>query len=258
VAANARQLLLDFPHWDGPTARWYNEPWLGSIRESIHGAYAAGQFGPEIFPGTGLQTTFDTHVLTYYDERAAYTLYKVWKAAAVSPDVSTANFQFEEGSVIVKAAMFVSDDPTKQADWWPATKGAAEWPLFLSIPSANPGSPAVLKSYVMQFDIIVKDNAAAPKTGWVFSTLVYDTDAPGDAWDKMVPLGAMWGNDPDVNSALNPSQTLNETWINPQAPKYATQTLGWAAVFLARTTELEMIFKSKPVEFLKTNRILRA
>jgi hypothetical protein len=228
VSANARQ-LLNYQNWDAAKARWYNEPWLGSIRESIHGTYAAGQFGPEIFPGTGLTATFDTHVLTYYDERAAHTLYKLWKADAMNPEIKTANFQFDEGSVVVKAAMFVSDDPKKQTDWWSVTKGAAEWPLYLSIPSsAKPvPPPAVLNSYVMQFDIIVKDSVAAPKTGWVFSTLVYDANAAGDAWDKMVPLGAMWGNDPDVNSEMVPPPPLNETWINPQAPQYSTQTLGW-------------------------------
>jgi hypothetical protein len=229
VSANARQLILNYQNWDAAKAHWYNEPWLGSIRESIHGAYAAGQFGPSIFPGTGLTTTFDTHVLTYYDERAAYSLYKVWKADAANPDVKTENFQFDEGSVIVKAAMFVSDDPKHQTNWWPVTKGAAEWPLFISVPESKKPRPAaaVLKSYVMQFDIIVKDSISAPKTGWVFSTLVYDASVGGDAWDKMVPLGAMWGNDPDVNSALVPSPSLNETWINPAAPKYSKQTLGW-------------------------------
>jgi len=75
---------------------------------------------------------------------------------------------------------------------------------------------------VMQFDIIVKDTASSPKTGWVFSTLVYDASASGDAWDKMVPLGVMWGNDPGVTS-----NALHETWINPKAPPYATMTLGW-------------------------------
>lgn len=227
VSANARQLILDYQNWDAAKAHWYNEPWLGSIRESIHGTYSAGQFGPEVFPGTGLTTTFDTHVLTYYDERAAYSLYKVWKAEANNPDIKTENFQFDEGSVIVKAAMFVSDDPNHQTDWWPVTKGAAEWPLYLAIPESSPGPTAVLKSYVMQFDIIVKDSVSAPKTGWVFATLVYDANAAGDAWDKMVPLGVMWGNDPDVNSALVPPPPLNENWINPAAPTYSTQTLGW-------------------------------
>lgn len=37
----------------------------------------------------------------------------------------------------------------------------------------------------------------------------------------------MWGNDPGVNSALIPPPPLNENWINPKAPKYSTQTLGW-------------------------------
>jgi len=227
VSVNARQLLLDYQNWDAAKARWYNEPWLGSIRESIHGTYSAGQFGPEIFPGTGLKATFDTQVLTYYDERAAHTLYKVWKADAMTPETKTANFQFDEGSVIVKAAMFLSDDPKIQTDWWPVTKGAAEWPLFVGIPQSSPGPAAVLNTYVMQFDIIVKDSLSAPKTGWVFSTLVYDANASGDAWDKMVPLGVQWGNDPDVNSALIPPPPLNENWINPEAPKYSTQTLGW-------------------------------
>jgi len=80
---------------------------------------------------------------------------------------------------------------------------------------------------LLQFDIIVKDSQAAPDTTWVFSTLVYDKDAPGDPWDKMVPLGAMWGNDPEVNSAIDPGTPLEETWINPDAPFYSTTQLGW-------------------------------
>jgi hypothetical protein len=229
VSADARKLFLD-PNFDAAAAKWYNEPWLGSLREAIHGTYPAGQFGPSIFPGTGLKTTFDTHVLTYYLDRAAYPLTKVWSRSALKPAIGTANFQFPEGSVVVKAAVFVSDDPKIQTNWWPVTNGAAKWPLYLSIPSsASPQNPPqVINGYVMQFDIIVKDTAAAPKTGWVFATLVYDVNAPGkDAWDKMVPLGAMWGNDPNVNSSAPNPPPLTENWINPKAPKYSTQTLGW-------------------------------
>jgi hypothetical protein len=138
VSANARVLLLDYKNWDAGKGHWYNEPWLGSIRESIYGTYAAGQFGPSVFPGTGLTTTFDTHVLTYYDERAAYTLYRVWGATATNPATTTENFQFPEGSVVVKAAVFVSDDPAAQQNWWPATNGAVAWPIYTAIPEQNP------------------------------------------------------------------------------------------------------------------------
>lgn len=87
VTADARKLFLD-PKFDAAAAKWYNEPWLGSLREAIHGTYPAGQFGPSIFPGTGLKTTFDTHVLTYYDDRAAYPLTKVWRRGALQPAIA--------------------------------------------------------------------------------------------------------------------------------------------------------------------------
>jgi hypothetical protein len=40
----------------------------------------------------------------------------------------------------------------------------------------------------------------------------------------MVPLGAMWGNDPQATS---PGQPLMQNWINPAAPAYSKMTLGW-------------------------------
>lgn len=229
VSANARHLILNYATWNAAQAGWFNEPWLGSEREAIHGTYPAGEFGPSIFPGTGLRTTFATHVLTYYDAKAAYTAFKLWGTTAMMPNVQTQNAQFEEGSVIVKAALFASEDPAKPLNWWDAMQGAAVWPLYIGTgaeaTNSHPTHPKVMPGYVAQFDIIVKDSKSSPQTGWVFTTLVYDKDAPGrDAWDKMVPLGAMWGNDPNVTV---PGQPLHENWINPKAPKYSTQTLGW-------------------------------
>lgn len=222
VAKNAKALIMNYASWDASTARWFNEPWLGSIRESIHGTYPAGEFGPGIFPGTGLRATFNTHVLTYYDERAAYSVFKLWGADAMKPTLKTPNSQFDEGSVVVKAAVFASMDPKQKTDWWDAMKGAQSWPLYVSPDGAAPTQ--VWSGYVAQFDIIVKDSKSAPKTGWVFTTLVYDSSLPGDVWDKMIPLGAQWGNDPQATKS---GQPLAENWINPKAPKYSTQTLGW-------------------------------
>jgi len=231
VSANARNLIVNYGTWDATKAKWYNEPWLGSEREAIHGTYAAGDFTQDVFPGTGLRAEFTTQVVTYYDERAAYTAYKLWGASAMTPNVQTQNSQFEEGSIIVKAAAFVAECPMKEEGWWDAMNGAQKWPLYLSV-AATPGRigcggypTQVRPGYVAQFDIIVKDSASSPETGWVFATLVYDSSAPGnDAWDKMVPLGASWGNDTNVTS---PGQPLLQNWINEKAPLYSRQTLGW-------------------------------
>jgi hypothetical protein len=223
VADNARQLIMHYDQWDAAKAGWYNEPWLGSLREAIRGTYPAGTFGPSIFPGTGLRTTFDTHVLTYYDQRAAYSLQHFWGDSAMKPTLETANAQFQEGAIIVKAAVFASTDPKLKLGWWDAMEGAQAWDMYL--PVGKQTMPQVWPGYVAQFDIIVKDTQSSPTTGWVFMTLVYDKDAPGDdPWDKMVPLGVQWGNDPQATEAGMP---LKENWNNPAAPLYATQTLGW-------------------------------
>lgn len=222
VSKNARALIMHYDSWDAATAGWYNEPWLGSLRESIHGTYAAGEFGPAIFPDTGLRVTFNTNVLTYYDQRAAYSLDHFWGRSAMKPTLKTENAQFVEGAIVVKAAMFASTDPKQPTGWWDALQGAQEWPLYIPVGKAT--TPSVWPSYVAQFDIIVKDSQSSPQTGWVFMTLVYDASAPGDVWDKMVPLGVQWGNDPE---ATTESATLTENWINPKAPLYSTQTLGW-------------------------------
>ena len=225
VATNGRDLIVHYDTWDAAKAGWYNEPWLGSQREPIHGAYSAGEFAPELFPNTGLKSVFRTTVVTYYDARAAYSLRKVWGDAATTPTLTPSSAQFDEGSIIVKAAVFFSETPAPALGWWDAMDGAQAWPLFQGAgPQSNPGAPVLRPGYVAQFDIIVKDSESSPKTGWVFMTLVYDSRAPGDLWDKMVPLGAQWGNDPQATVSGMP---LRENWNNPDAPLYATETLGW-------------------------------
>jgi len=221
VAPNAKQLVWNYNDWDAAKAGWYNQPWLGSIRESIHGTYTGSQFPPSTFPDTGLTKTITTYVLTYYDARAAYAVGRVWGKSAMKPTITPTSTQAPEGAVIVKAA-FIDATGTD----WPVMAGAATGPLYAPINDKRT-PPAVTTTSFMQFDIIVKDTKSSPKTGWVFSTLVYDSNAPGEGWDKMVPLGAMWGNDPEVNSALHPTQPLQENWVNPNAPLYSRQTLGW-------------------------------
>ncbi|BBH53757.1 hypothetical protein [Fluviispira sanaruensis] len=246
VSKDMRVLIQNYPEWNADDRGWYNEPWLGrayknnlkpkeenpnpKLRESIHGMYVGSDLlNKNLFKGTGLKKSFTTYVLTYYDETAAQTLYKVWGRDAQNANIDKAASQFLEGSLIVKAA-FTTAGP----EIWTAMKGTQAWPLYISVDATKNGKadavlpPKVTQAYFMQFDIIVKDSKSSPKTGWVFTTLVYDANAPGkDVWDKMVPLGAQWGNDPDINSANNSKAKLLENWINPKAPKYAKMTLGW-------------------------------
>lgn len=228
VSADMITLLQNYQQWNAPQRGWYNEPWLGTIRESIHGTYVGGSsLDNSLFAASGLSKPITTYVLTYYDRTAAVTLKKVWGADALQPAVSTATTQYAEGAIIVKAA-FVTADPTT----WPVLAGTQMWPLYITI-DATTGQlpkPQVVNTYLMQFDIIVKDSASAPDTGWVFSTLVYDKRIkPGrnGVWDQMVVLGASWGNDPEIDSTAKPAARLRQNWNNPAAPAYGGATFGW-------------------------------
>jgi hypothetical protein len=231
VGPDMKVLLQDYKNWDAPARGWYNEPWLGAAyREPIHGMYVGSSpLEASLFKGSGLKKPITTYVLTYYDKTAAQTLYNVWGSTAMQPKVSSTSTQFAEGSIVIKAAFITAD-----AAVWPVMKDALSWPLYIKVnatksatPSAN---PVMTPTYLMQFDIIVKDSVSAPKTGWVFTTLVYDTrikTTDNDIWKKMVVLGAQWGNDPEANNPAVPNPVLTENWNNPAAPLYGGETFGW-------------------------------
>lgn len=250
VSKDMKRFIFEYDTWNPKKEKWYESIWLGTEREPIRGMYVGSGFPAGTLTDQKLALT--TYVLTLYDERAAKTLGDIWGRdlnRAMNPVFTEASTQYAEGSVIVKFA-FVTPCGS---DWEPMT-GTVAWKIFAPLNTSNgsglsststcsdngsngnSATPVLTNVHMMQFDIIVKDSEAAPDTGWVFSTLVYDKDAPGDdAWDKMVPLGATWGGNPDVvnttPAALTPpvtvDQKLTENWINPDAPLYSKSTLGW-------------------------------
>jgi hypothetical protein len=220
--------LLDYTRWDAEQRGWYNDPWLGAQREPIHGLLVGiDSVDNSLFPKSALSKPFTTYVVTYYNRIAAQTFGKIWGASALRPVLDVASTQYAEGSVTVKLA-FATADP----DAWPAMEGSPVWPAYITT-NASTGradKPAVQDLRLIQLDIVVKDTQSSPQTGWVFTTLVYDKNAPrgrNGAWDQLVPLGAQWGNDPQVASAGVSAAPLRETWVNPAAPLYASETLGW-------------------------------
>jgi hypothetical protein len=199
-------------------------------REPILGSFSGQVILEDTFTDSGLTTDMQNFTVIYYDETAAAMLGELW-ADPFNP--SPAAVRFPEGGMVVKAAAV-----TPTPEQWPILEGAAVWNVFRppfdpQTRRCDPATPAEVQPLrVLQFDVIVKDALASPETGWVFTTFLYDKDAPGEGtWDRLVPLGAQWGNDPDLaeyapdeEATLGP---LQETWINPDAPAYAAAALGW-------------------------------
>lgn len=250
VSKDMRKFIYDYANWNASKENWWESIWLGAEREPVRGFYVGSGFPAGTLSQQNLDLT--TYVFTMYDQRAAKTLGDIWGTTqdrAMNPMFNNQTTQYAEGSVIVKFS-FVTPCGN---DWSPmqgtavaqifaplnASNGSGHDPKSRCINNGSNGNsttPVLTNVYMMQFDIIVKDSVAAPQTGWVFSTLVYDNNAPGkDAWDKMIPLGATWGGDPGVvnlePSALTPpvkvDTRLTQNWVNPKSPEYATVTLGW-------------------------------
>lgn len=223
IAPNVLPFFTNNNQWTSAKYGWFNEPWLGAQREAILGTYLGNGNPANIFKS--LKEDEAGYVLVLYDSTAAYTVGQIWGKTGQKVNLANDAAQFKEGSVIVKLAFSNINYPN-----WPVMKDAQTFSVYDTIATKeNPKTGyQVRKVSFFQMDVIVKDSKTAPKTGWVYSTFVYDMDAKGTPWDKMVPLGAMWGNDPDVNSPIQPPYPkLYETVINPQAPAYSKETLGW-------------------------------
>jgi hypothetical protein len=230
VAADMQLLVANYPAWNAGKRGWYNQPWLFGIREPIHGMFRATNTNGSLFNDPALKLKLvNNFAAVYYNSTAAVALGTFWGPTAMTPNLTTAASQFAEGSLIVKLAFTEATG----ADW-PAMNESPSWSIFAKWMDPTSGKPAptntMFNVQLMQIDVIVKDTQAAPKTGWVFTTLVYDNRVPdSNFWDRMIPLGAMWGNDPGVNSPDTPGfrADLNENWINSAAPAYSQATLGW-------------------------------
>jgi hypothetical protein len=240
--ANPMKTFVEQPQkWNKSSQKgWYSMLWAGENveqtgwegRESIYGTYTGQIISKDVYKDFGLKVNIRNHAAIYYNETAAYTLHNVWQKCNKAkgecvPSVKNNEAQFKEGAIVIKSAG-VTATPSE----WPVLEGSAKWQIYRKPFDLNGtienAKPKVTDIRVGIFDIIVKDSIASPETGWVFATLVYDKDAKGDnPWDKMVPLGAMWGNDPDVNSAKNPQKKLEQNYINPQAPQWTKVTLGY-------------------------------
>ena len=227
VEPSMRDMIEKPNDWNAKKAGWYDMPWQAEGDATGGREAILGSFSGQVLPsGTfaNLKTPLQNFTVVYYDALSATMLKKLW-ANPFNPNRGMT--QFPEGAMVIKAAA-VSATPEE----WPVVAGSTIWNVWRP-PIADLSNPApqpkLLPVRVMQFDIIVKDSKASPQTGWVFSTFVYNADAPGKGtWDKLVPLGAMWGNDPDVARQYPAKLALKETWINRagSAP-YAFEQLGW-------------------------------
>ncbi len=240
--------------WNPIQAGWYDMPWgaegspqaNGEIspesgREAILGSYAGQVIRSSTFGSIepGGPAFFQNHSVVYYNAVAGAMLGQVWanpyepNASAVCPPNDPSRVCFPEGSIIVKVEGAALDPK-----YWPPLEGSTISYVyrptaeeFMDPNNAGKLEAGMVPMYFAQMAVKVRDSVASPETGWVFIGFTYDKSIPGSTWDRTVPVGATWGNDPECTSEFSGKcangAPLTQTWVNPNAPGFADDSLGW-------------------------------
>ncbi|HQU83841.1 MAG TPA: hypothetical protein PKY59_11975 [Pyrinomonadaceae bacterium] len=181
--------------------------------------------------------------VAFFNEKAALTIGKVWEEMTVHERDSSkypnleeiGKMDFTDGSVVIKL-LFTSATDTdapilagSRLKWNADTNRykhrAANGDSFFSEENCRKSDENFKKCFpelrLLQIDIAVRDTRAKHTTGWVFGTFIYNKDAksvldgkikPKSDWEKVEPVGLMFGNDPEVKFGQS-SANLKENFI---------------------------------------------
>lgn len=181
--------------WDvqnNAVRKWYHAPWMhreNQGREFIRGTTRERTTPPRRLHANQ-SSRFTAYAVGIYNAPGGWTIGRVWSDPD-NPDPSKA--QFPEGTVSCKLLFSAAT-----VDQVPYLAGAPEWSVF-GASTFTTTARTVMTVRLLQIDVAVKDDRAKGTAGWVFGTFNYNGAAPGARnWDKMVPIGLMWGNDPTL------------------------------------------------------------
>ena len=203
--------------------KWFHAPWLHEGtggREWMHGM--TRERGTKKFEIHAKQDVeLENWAVGVYNEPGGYALGRIWRTPDGKPDPSKA--VFPRGSVAFK--LLFTDAAVEKV---PYLAGSFEWQGNI-----YPCEPLECKKRetrtvrLLQIDIAVKDPRAP--LGWVLGTFTYDASIKAKTpWERLVPVGISWGDDPSVTAMLNNvgsfvNPALKESWINPALLEDATK-----------------------------------
>jgi len=249
----------NLPDWDpfkNTTRQWYHIPWLHPTApaggyppnggtEGFHGLIKEAPVGPkQLGPNLkGVPGDYSVYAITLVNDKAGYAMGRMWKDPQ-NPDPRVLdkrypNGGFPRGTVFAKLLFTDAPQGTDKVEY---LENPLQWKAFITKNFSLSAERIVGTVNLLQMDISVRDPRAdrSPQnpqgTGWVFGTFVYNGKVNNpNKFLNLVPVGLMWGNDPDnrVNKTnpFPPTKTmvnkeLKETVIF-ESKMLPPQHLGW-------------------------------
>lgn len=221
--------------WDvqkNSVRHWYHMPWQHfgpSGREGIHGLTKEAEIQVKQLAPT--QTSKgQTYAVGIYNDIGAYTIGQVWKDPQnPNPSFTSKPNSFHNGTVVCKP-LFADIDLGQV----PFLANPVLWQGYITN-TFQSADRSIKPVALIQMDFAVRDTRI-PGTGWIFGTFQYNgaiTGKPG--WDNLVPVGVMWGNDPEDTGDTYTNKQPTVTKINPNLkqtainakPELPPTHLGW-------------------------------
>ena len=198
---------LDWDVGNNASRTWYHAPWLhfgDRGREPIHGLTKEKTANPLELHKQQTEKAFNWAV-NFFNAPGGYTVGRVWKNQAIP---NTENVRFPEGTLSAKL-LFTS----ATAEQVPYVEGSKIWLAQINRDDTDP-----VEMRLLQLDFGIRDSRADTHTGWVFGTFLYQSNEPGEnVYDRLIPVGLHWGNDPDRTEAdFQQERPLKEGWVNPR------------------------------------------
>lgn len=239
----------DWTLCDNKVRGWYNMPFQTydamTGREFVHGLTREAPVSFNVKdpgnPQASITINGSMWAVGFYNEAGAYTLGKVWKSDGKA-QVPTDSISFPEGTVVGKL-LFNTSRPAQlpMLENMPAWQANLSDPAFCSCKASSGESACTMVEQsqqcprstsfwepvrLLQFDVAIKD-LRAPGTGWVFGTFVADGQrkaSESNPWNRISPLGLMWGNDtPPIG------QLAHDYPPNPRNNGFAEEVIFWDA-----------------------------
>lgn len=219
---------------------WYHMPWQhygANGREGVHGLTQEAPVAVKQLAPTQTSDSAGAVAVGFYNDIGGYTIGKVWNNH-YAPDHSK-NVEFKNGAVLFKL-LFVTFTPEQTVEQVPYLVNGIWWDAYVVSNFNKMGTPDpaiyrhMTKVALIQMDVMVRDDRSP--TGWVLGNFMYNGNMNNaDKWQNLVPVGIMWGDDPENNTnASNPTPTktiinpdLKETIINPNTNELPPTHLGW-------------------------------
>ena len=201
---------------------WFHAPWLDpgpNGREFIHGL-TQERAAPSGLLDAKREQTWS---IGAFNAPGGWAIGQMWcdpnnpDPNALNPNPNTPN-SFPPGTAIYKL-LFSTASPADA----PFLAGTFQWDADVLATVAPAGAvapapidpPRAIKMVsLVQMDVAVRDDRLP--NGWAYGTFAYAAKSPGATiWERMVPVGLMWGNDPGVTPSMVAAEAiLQQTWMN--------------------------------------------